>query len=49
MDLTQAEDFPPQGFFASSRPAIPENQLSGEKERKNYEYIDSAKNNASNF
>ena len=30
-DLNQAEDFSPAGFFASSRPAIPENQLSGEE------------------
>ena len=33
-DLNQAEDFFPAGFFASSRPAIPENQLSGEEKGK---------------
>ena len=32
--LNQAEDFSPAGFFASSRSAIPENQLNGEKKGK---------------
>jgi hypothetical protein len=36
-DSNQAEDIVPAGFFASSGPAIPKNQRSGEKERKNYE------------
>jgi hypothetical protein len=33
-DLNQAEDFSPAGFFASSRPPIPENQLSEEEKGK---------------
>src|SRR5713101_5968718 len=36
MDLNQAEDLPPLGSSPLPDPATAENQLSGEKERKNH-------------